>query len=416
MEKYKVENFMDVREKQLRIKIVTTESFPIGLAASNRIMTYAKGFAEQNCKISVHCIKPTERQGKIFNHFSSGTADGIDYSYPGGKTILDRRFINRRIDNLIGIVRISCELLREKKNTKTDAIIYYSELPITAIILYVITRFKNILFLKEESEMPEVYLGSMNIIQKILFKKFHYPLFDGLLLITYRLIDYFQKEKKSNTPILHVPMTVNFKRFCHKGKSAQTEEYIAYCGMLDDKKDGVNILIDAFAKLSGEFPNICLYLIGDASSQAQLDQYTNQVKSSKLTDKVVFTGRVSKDRVPQLLGDAKILVLPRPISSQAEGGFPSKLGEYLSTGKPVVVTKVGEIPHYLTDEVNAFIAEPGNIDSLSAKLKAVLTNYPKARAIGENGKEIVFKFFNYQIQTKNILNFIKVLKKSRVVH
>lgn len=402
---------MQRSKEQLRIKILTTEPFPVGLAASNRIMTYAKGFAEQNCKISVHCIKPTERPDKIFNHSSSGTIDGIYYSYSGGKTILDSYFINRRIDNLIGIIKISYELLREKKNNKTDAIIYYSSLPIPAILLYLITRFKNILFLKEESEIPEVYLGNMNFIQKILFKKLHYPLFDGLLLMTNRLIHYFQIEKRNNTPFLHVPMTVNFERFCNIEKSDKTVEYIAYCGMLNDKKDGVNILIDAFARLSGEFPNIRLYLIGDASTRAERDRYINQVNQNKLSGRVVFTGRVSKDKIPQLLGDATILVLPRPMSLQAEAGFPTKLGEYLSTGKPVVVTKVGEIPHYLTDEINVFMAEPGSVDSLAAKLKSVLIDYPNARIIGENGKKIVIEFFNYQIQTKNILNFIKSFKK-----
>lgn len=402
---------MQRSKEQLRIKILTTEPFPVGLAASNRIMTYAKGFAEQNCKISVHCIKPTERPDKIFNHSSSGTIDGIYYSYSGGKTILDSYFINRRIDNLIGIIKISYELLREKKNNKTDAIIYYSSLPIPAILLYLITRFKNILFLKEESEIPEVYLGNMNFIQKILFMKLHYPLFDGLLLMTNRLIHYFQIEKRNNTPFLHVPMTVNFERFCNIEKSDKTVEYIAYCGMLNDKKDGVNILIDAFARLSGEFPNIRLYLIGDASTRAERDRYINQVNQNKLSGRVVFTGRVSKDKIPQLLGDATILVLPRPMSLQAEAGFPTKLGEYLSTGKPVVVTKVGEIPHYLTDEINVFMAEPGSVDSLAAKLKSVLIDYPNARIIGENGKKIVIEFFNYQIQTKNILNFIKSFKK-----
>jgi glycosyltransferase involved in cell wall biosynthesis len=398
---------MQGSEEQLRIKILTSEPFPVGLAASNRIMTYAKGFAEQNCKISVHCFKPSERPDKIFNHSSSGTIDGIYYSYSGGKTILDRRFINRRIDNLIGIVKISYELLREKKSNKTDAIIYYSELPVSAMILYLITRIKHILFLKEESEIPEVYLGTMNLIQKILFKKLHYPLFDGLLLMTNRLIHYFKIEKKTNTPLLHVPMTVNFSRFSEIQESDKTVEYIAYCGALNDKKDGINVLIDAFVKLAREFPHINLYLIGEASTQDELDQYTNQINLHKLSDRVVFTGRVSKDTIPKLLAYATILVLPRPISLQAEGGFPTKLGEYLSTGKPVVVTKVGEIPDYLTDGVNAFMAEPGSVDSLASKLKDVLMDYENAKTIGENGKKTVIESFNYQVQTKNILNFIK---------
>ena len=50
--------------------------------------------------------------------------------------------------------------------------------------------------------------------------------------------------------------------------------------------------------------------------------------------------------------------MARPDSRQARGGFPTKLGEYLATGKPVCVTKVGEITVYLEDNVSAFLAEP----------------------------------------------------------
>ena len=411
----KFQHFMERTEEELRIKILTTEPFPIGLAATNRIMTYAKGFAEQHCQVSVHCIKPTERPGTIFNYLSSGTTDGIYYSYSGGKTILHRRFFNRRIDNLVGIVKIAYELLKEKKSNKTDVIIYYSELTVPAIILYLITRIKHILFLKEESEIPEVYLGSMNLVERILFRKFHYSLFDGLLLMTTRLIHYFKIEKKSNTPLLHVPMTVNFSRFSQIIKTNdKAVQYIAYCGALNDKKDGINILIEAFARLAGEFPDIKLYLIGEASTLREYNQYINQVKFHELSHRVVFTGRVNKDKIPQLLANATVLVLPRPVSRQAEVGFPTKLGEYLSTGQPVVVTKVGEIPHYLTDEVNAFMAEPGNVVSLTAKLKGVLNDYPHAETIGENGKKAAMEFFNYTTQTKNILNFIKSLRNVQI--
>ncbi|MEO5991599.1 MAG: hypothetical protein ABIP68_08190, partial [Ferruginibacter sp.] len=84
-------------KKKLNIKILTTESFPIGLAATNRIMTYAKGLKEQKCIITVHCIKPTERPKRIFNTAISGTVNEIYFEYSGGKTILDPKFILRRI-------------------------------------------------------------------------------------------------------------------------------------------------------------------------------------------------------------------------------------------------------------------------------------------------------------------------------
>ena len=74
-------------------------------------------------------------------------------------------------------------------------------------------------------------------------------------------------------------------------------------------------------------------------------------------------------------------------------------------------TSVGEIPDYLTDGVNVFMAKPGNIDSLHCKMKTILLDYTEALAIGENGKKVAVEYFNYKIQTKSIINFIKSLQK-----
>jgi len=64
---------------------------------------------------------------------------------------------------------------------------------------------------------------------------------------------------------------------------------------------------------------------------------------------------------------AKILALARPKSKVADAGFPSKLTEYLSTGNPVVVTRVGEIPYYLKDNVHAFLTEPDSVNSFAER-------------------------------------------------
>jgi len=60
------------------------------------------------------------------------------------------------------------------------------------------------------------------------------------------------------------------------------------------------------------------------------------------------------------------------------------------------------------------MAEPGNVASLAAKLKCVLTDYRHAETIGENGKKAAMEFFNYKTQTKNILTFIKSFRNIQI--
>jgi glycosyltransferase involved in cell wall biosynthesis len=93
----------------------------------------------------------------------------------------------------------------------------------------------------------------------------------------------------------------------------------------------------------------------------------------------------------------------------ADAGFPSKLTEYLATGNPVVVTKVGEIPLYLKDDVSAFLSEPGSIDSFAGRLDFVLGNYEFAQRVGLKGKELTLTIFNYNFQSKRMIAFIDSL-------
>ena len=63
-------------------------------------------------------------------------------------------------------------------------------------------------------------------------------------------------------------MTVEPQRFNIK-KSENCDNYIAYCGTMWGNKDGVQILIEAFSRISSDFPNIKLYLIGDTSNEGE---------------------------------------------------------------------------------------------------------------------------------------------------
>lgn len=104
------------------------------------------------------------------------------------------------------------------------------------------------------------------------------------------------------------------------------------------------------------------------------------------------------------------MALARPTSLQSTGGFPTKLGEYLSTGNPVVVTAVGDIPKYLNRD-NSFIVEPDNNEKFAEEIISIWRNYSEAKKIGEKGKKIVEGVFDYRVQTKRLHQFINSLKE-----
>jgi len=91
---------------------------------------------------------------------------------------------------------------------------------------------------------------------------------------------------------------------------------------------------------------------------------------------------------------------------QAKHGFPTKLGEYLLTGNPVVVTTVGDIPGFLKDGESAVFAKPDEPESFSSRLNWVLDHKEEGIEIGERGKEVALKEFNYLIESQKLAKVI----------
>src|SRR6185312_15459661 len=183
---------------------------------------------------------------------------------------------------------------------------------------------------------------------------------DGIICISQYLTDFYLKRGVSEKRLFLVPSTVDSKRFQSSASSVLEFEYILYCGNLNLRKDGVDILIRSFAKISDKFPEINLVLIGKGDSDEEI-LLKNIVSILNIQDRVHFLGQIARTEVPKYLKNAKILALSRPASIVADAGFPSKLTEYLASGNPVVVTKVGEISNFLTDAKNAFLSQPGSV-------------------------------------------------------
>lgn len=229
---------------------------------------------------------------------------------------------------------------------------------------------------------------------------------DGLFVISTALKKYFIEKGLAEERIQIVNMTVDSHRFAKLQKDSSVEKYIAYCGTASNNKDGVDELIKAFAIVAKKHTDVKLYIIGKTPSADDKAGNLKLIKDLGLTEKVVFTGTVRADRMPQILMDATVLALDRPDSLQAQNGFPTKLGEYLMTGNPVVVTKVGDIPLFLKDGESALLAEQRNPEEFASKLCWALENPEEAAVIGRKGKEVAMRSFNYLNETTKIVDCI----------
>ena len=251
----------------------------------------------------------------------------------------------------------------------------------------------NILQQKRAIKSNQIF---MSVVDKI----------DYFAVMTNTLIGYYRTMAKPEAKFLHLPMTVDLSRFQNINDTNKYKKpYIAFTGTYTNVKDGVDILIKSFAKICSKYLDYHLYLAGfyhyDVLKQKEL------ISQLGLNDRVTYLGMLDKEQIPEFVCNSDLLVLSRPDSHQARGGFPTKLGEYLATGNPVCVTKVGEISDYLDDNVSAFMAAPGDVDSFADAMDRALFDKEKARRVGLNGRKVAEENFSIDIQSKRLVQFLE---------
>lgn len=379
--------------KIIDVTIINTMPFPSGAASVNRIISYAKGLVELGNKVSVF----TTSYGK----------DREQHEFKGIKYRALRIKSNSRVRNLFSLPIALLKLIRIVFSMdKKTALILVTDSRLLIYPIYFITRLKGIKLTYEVSEYPFIlikksFLGKLFAPITI---NLTYKLFDAMIIMTHKLEEFYKNKSRKDCKTIVVPMTVEPERFDVKSENA-FGDYIAYCGDIGGNKDGVQNLIHAFSLVKSDFPNLKLILIGGSKNpddKLKLESYIEKIKCKD----IIFYGMVSRNDIPYLLNNAKLLALARPSSLQSTGGFPTKLGEYLSTGKPTVITSVGDIPLYIKDNIHAFLVEPDDNFAFAEKIKNVLNNYEEALKVACNGKTLVYDVFNYKAQAERIHNFL----------
>jgi len=336
---------------------------------------------------------------------------GIKYYHPFNQTKRNKFLIVRRWLKFVKYIRAVKLVRKINKEEKIIAIDLFTYSFLTHLFVFVLARSLRTKLLFDRCEHPlqfykdNVFDQTSAKLKLILETK----LCDGMFCISNYLIDFYKNWGIDQRKLFLVPSTVDTERFNNHFNSRLDFSYILYCGSLTILKDGVNILIESFKRISEKYPEINLVLIGKGDSINDEIVIKDLALKLNIDKRVIFLGQLPRTEIPAYLCNAKILALARPRSIVADAGFPSKLTEYLATGNPVVVTKVGEIPLYLKDDVSAFLSEPGSIDSFAGRLDFVLGNYEFAQRVGLKGKELTLTIFNYNFQSKRMIAFIDSL-------
>ncbi|MCF8427099.1 MAG: glycosyltransferase [Bacteroidia bacterium] len=390
-------------------------------AASNRLLGILNGLKSFNLEITVIILGGYFSNIEFKRYQTNGSVDGISYTYLNklkNISLFQRRISEYIVYPILGYILFH-KIKKLLSNLNEEYFIWLEYDMLSFQIAHLLPANNNLKFFIELNEFPDIHKynqstkyfwqrASANKTFNFFFKKI-IPRLHGMALMTETLLRYYQPKVNPKTKLLHLPMTVDLKRF-DLAKTYEPIEglncsYIAFVGSMNDAKDGVNLLIEAFGLISNDYPEYKLALFGFWAYDTSKHLY--RIQELGIQDKVIYSKPIDSEKVLNLIMNSDILVLPRPDSYQAKGGFPTKLGEYLASSKPVIVTKVGEIPNYLIDQKSAFFAEPGSVESLANALKFVLFDLDKSESVGLEGRKVAEMEFSSIIQSKKLESFLK---------
>ena len=132
-----------------------------------------------------------------------------------------------------------------------------------------------------------------------------------------------------------------------------------YIGTLAAHK-GVDVLVRAFRRLRGE--NVELHVFG---ANAPDDPFESELRRTASGDtRIRFHGRYDNERLPGLLADIDVVVIP----SRWHETFSIATHEALLAGRAVIASRVGAIPEVIVDGLNGLLVPPSDEACLTAAL------------------------------------------------
>ena len=393
----------------MKIAVINIYNFPVGMAPTTRIIGYCKGLVELGCQVDIVSIIPKSESDK--NIPLTGVCDGGNYYHfshapscniPVVRSVFWRYFDYLCLKRALNFIKDS-----DKKHPYDAIIMSFDETGRFKAILPTLKKLQRakIIAIADEYPIPIRHYLKPSVPESKL-KKYRsvYKNIDGRILMTTKLQNFYDTNVCPK-PTLILSTIVDIDRFKDLKKEKQERDYLCYMGNMELSKDNVDNIIEAFALVADKYPSLDLHLYGAPNKQTK--QYLEDIiKKHDLHNRVFLKGRVDYAMVPQILKNAKILVSSQPNTKRAEGGFPTKLGEYMMTGVPTLLTNVGEISEYVQDGINAYLVAPENPQLYANKISYILDNYLEALKVAEVARNYIINKFSMLSAGKRIIDYL----------
>ena len=215
----------------------------------------------------------------------------------------------------------------------------------------------KILYSERGDPYDKEYSGVLGHVRDITCKKV-----DALVFQSEGARDFFEIGEKQKAIVIHNSVTVPYGKY---QKAEKRDNRIVTVGRLHPQKNP-HLLIDAFAMITLEYPDIILDCYGDGELREELEA---RIDNIGLNDRIRLNP--SRNDIFDCIRTARLFVL----ASDYEG-MPNALMEAMALGLPCISTdcRPGGARTLIEDGVNGFIVPVRDSQALAEKMSFMLDN------------------------------------------
>jgi len=216
------------------------------------------------------------------------------------------------------------------------------------------------------------------------------------------LLEYYKVPEKK-IRVIHNGVDVNkFKPAKDKRKIKEELGFkgddlaIVSVGRLYARK-GLFTLIESMPAVVKRFKNAKFIISGKGQSD-EMRKLVNYADRIGVKGSIIFTGYYPDKKLPKLYQAADVFAF-----STFYEHHPFAVLEALSTGLPVVTTRVGGIPETIESGKNGFLVEPFNPKQFADRILYLLEHPAEASEMGSLARKTILERFDWRIVVKDVL-------------
>lgn len=313
--------------------------FPDKDASALRILANCRALGAAGYEVKV--ISPSQDVNRIKNRHEF--FDGFEvYYYPYPRTGKEWFIDMISIKSFTSII---------KNTNNLRAVICYNHHAISLLRLISFCHKRNVAVLCDCTEWHTTnhLRGIKRIVKSIntsLRIKYAQRKSDGIMSIS----TFFAKMYSNHPNVIVVPPLIDIResKWDRSSYTLNTRRTFSYTGRMGIGKDLLFTIIQSFLELNDKY-DFQFNILGCTKDEF-LNQHPDESKNvDSLGSKIIFKGYSSHETAIATTKQSDFSFLIRDHNRKNDSGFPTKLGESIACGTPVIATDFSDVKQYILD-------------------------------------------------------------------